>query len=115
MNNPGKIIYAYYIGGPCDGDMVHESFLHCGPTIAVPVPEPLRAYWTPGGGDPEVKHLETHVYREAPPMRVGDRAVFRFFISESYGRGGTMDSMVDMLVQAMQHRVWARKVGSWRP
>lgn len=105
-----KVIYAYYIGGPLDGDMVHESFLHRGPTIVVPVPDPIRAYWTLGGSDPEVKLAVTHTYREAPPMRVGDRAVFRFFVSERYGRGDALGSMVDMLVKAMQHRVWARKV-----
>jgi len=96
--------FAYYIGGPRDGELVHESLLNAGPKITVPVQVEKRRYWDPRDHEPSLDPAETHIYREAPRMRVGDEAVFRFFISEKFGFGNALYDIVDVLCQAMDHR-----------
>lgn len=97
--------YAFFVGGPRDGDAVDESLLNVGPTITVTLkasPPHVAAYYS--RGVPEL--VTTHQYHEAPRMRVGDVATFRFFFSESFGytATSTMQKMVEMLLTAMTHR-----------
>jgi hypothetical protein len=100
--------FAYFIGGPRDGEQVDPHLLSAGPTIVVPIPQPLRAYFTRESHlRLEADHVKTIAYREAPPMRVADRAVFRFFVCETEA-SDRLDAMVEMLHTAMRHRTYAR-------
>lgn len=97
--------YAFFVGGPRDGDAVDKHLLNVGPTIRVALkasPPHVAAYYS--RGVPEL--VTTHEYHEAPRMLVGDVATFRFFFSESFGNTAstTMHKMVEMLLTAMTHR-----------
>ncbi len=68
-------VHAYYLGGPRDGQMVHEL-------------------------------IDTHRYREAPTVCIGDVAQFRFFVYAYHPRDA-LQAIVDMLTTTMRHRAHA--------
>lgn len=90
------IEFAYFVGGPRDGERVPPELLSYGPTIRVPLlSRDWRAYYTPESHIRPAIDWETDVaYREAPPVRVSDRYVFRFFF---VGELDTLEAIADVL------------------